>query len=115
MSTSPGEVSCSPVLNIPSTELYCIFVEGLSEDTLDVFFDGVVAEVPANTLISFLVEGVRSPPSLTPISGFNIKTMSQSQVIDESIAPESIELVASITETSSPAGVEVTATVTSIN
>ena len=88
-STSPGSVPCDALTSIPvtsGTELSCLFSHGSTEDKLTVSLSGyLTGPIPADTLMSFKIKGVRGPPSTAAVLGFAFRTTSQSgNLIDES-------------------------------
>ena len=116
-STSPGVVPCQAAAGINANQLSCLFTQGETEDLLQVFFEGrLSSDIPAGSSILFTVDGVRSPPSTSPVSGFLFQTTSvNGDIIDRSEADANIQLQVSIPATGSALGTEVTSTDPSIN
>ena len=116
-STSPGVVPCAAVSGISVGTLACEFTHGETTDLLQVFFKGKVSEdVTAGSAILFTVEGVRGPPSTSPVSGFSFQTTSvNGDIIDRSAPDAQIELQVTIAATGSALGAEVTSSNDSIN
>ena len=70
-STSPGVVPCAAAAGMDGNDLSCLFTQGETEDLLQVFLEGRLnSDIPAGSSILFTVDGVRSPPSTSPVSGF---------------------------------------------
>ena len=78
-STSPGTVSCTTISGFdPATQdPDCVFIHGVFVDTLVVNFNGILAaNIRSGTAISFLIDGVKAPPSTSAVTGFSFRTTS---------------------------------------
>lgn len=97
----------------------CTFEHGVSTDLLKISFEGYLSgNVAPNSFLQIQIEGVRGPPSLTPLSGFSFRsTNKDGDNIDQSAttAQTSVKLEASLPSVSSPAAMQVTADDPSIN
>ena len=80
-------------------------------------FDNIPeSNVSAGKTISFTVDGVRAPPSLTPVTGFSFKTLSEDGfVIDQTDSATTISLAATQAQTGISQNMIVTSDDPSIN